>query len=530
MGLFVVETGVRGKGFFSTVVTPRKSVRRDLLNIEVTANRRTISNLSRMFAQQYESCMGRLRAFNSVNPFSCLEIDPPEKMMGIDFASLTDEFLVRQMDKTLLDLTHIEMKLAQYRSEPRGEVMEGNMAIPPPLPVPRVPAKHLATEITAPTILKTAKLLTDDLLFNPDSGVPYPRNETEYLALMAHLLDASGRFPGDSDPLVNGRFSEKGSAQVQHATIKRKGVAFGVEVFSPHLCVHPRKNRFVFDADLISQASSFGAYGLRGVSYDRQYYYERRLFECDRAPFVWVGGWPVSFAGTQGFTTSYEERDLYYSFIHFVMTYGEFQGYGLTSYSIRESVSSAFYRNVFRNRGNLLLDGSEQLRNPRFLMWAFAHSGRLSAFYPFAKSFGSVPAESAPIAEAAIRDVHKRITPPEELGNRELEFIGVRRVNGGMFPLAVDHGVYPPHNRYPIVDGRPVLSQKEVNLSSGVKDAWFEAIGGEKGLAEGNSLYFGGLVTFGGIREAKRREKEREGSALFNLGDRTRGWLVRMSK
>ncbi len=42
------------------------------------------------------------------------------------------------------------------------------------------------------TDCKIAGLLTDDLLFNPRSGVPYPRSAEEYRGLMDQILDPGG--------------------------------------------------------------------------------------------------------------------------------------------------------------------------------------------------------------------------------------------------------------------------------------------------------------------------------------------------
>ncbi len=350
---------------------------------------------------------------------------------------------------------------------------------------------------------RASKLLTDDLLFNSKSGLEYPRSATEYHDLMAKILDNQGRFPGDHERLSPlGTFTAKGLKGAAHVDLNRRGTHFHAEIFFPQVHTRGLKNRIIFDADFISQAASFDAYGVRGVSYDRESYYARRLFACEKVPFIWVDGWPISFAAIQGFDTTYEGKELYYAFIHFVMTYGAFQGSGLTSYSVREGISSLFYRNIWHNRPNLMLDENEKIKDSRLKMWTFAHSGRFTPFYVFMRSFGSVNPNSAPITESIIRDVHQRITPAEDIERRRLVSLGVSGMNGGSFPLAVDEGVYPVHNRYPVEGGNPLLPQSELNLSSSVREAWFKAIGEKQGLIDGNGLYFGGLVTFCGIRKA----------------------------
>ena len=103
-------------------------------------------------------------------------------------------------------------------------------------------------------------------------------------------------------------------------------------------------------------------------------------------------------------------------------------------------------------------------------------------------------------------------------------------MNGGQFPIAVDEGVYPENTRYPLERGRVIFPQSEVDLSSSIRDVWLEAIGGEQGVADGNGLYFGGLVTFGRIQAAKKKESMREGGIVEGAGDRVRSWAVRHSK
>lgn len=371
--------------------------------------------------------------------------------------------------------------------------------------------------------LRTKKLLTDNLLFDPQSGAGYPRNADEYNALIAQIVDAAGRFPGDSDALTPaGTYAPK-MPGVSHLTLKRKGKEFQVEILAPSLHAQGVKNRLIFDADLISQAASFESYGTAGVSYDRESYYVRRLFNAEIVPFIRLDGFPVSFAALQGFQTSFQEQELYYAFIHFTMTRGAVQGYGLTSYLVREGLSSLYYRDVWRNKPNLMIAGDGQVKDYRLRMWAFAHSGRFTPFYAFVKGLGGVGEEQQPVADAIIGDVHQRITSPDDQAVRGKPLSrGVIRVNGGSFPIAADRQVYPANTRYPVKDGKVLLSQSEIDLPTSIRQVWLDMLGGEEGVAQGNGLYFGGLVTFGRIQDAKKREKEREGGGVM---ERTGNWL-----
>lgn len=376
-------------------------------------------------------------------------------------------------------------------------------------------------------------LLTGNHLFNPAAGVAYPRTAAEYDQLISRLVDGGGRFPGDTETLTRqGTFTPKQKG-VSHLPLKRKGRRFQVEVLSPKLNAQGVKNRLIFDADLLAQGASYDAYGTAGVSYDTENYYVRRLFNAEKVIFIRFDGWPVSFAAMQGYQMSYEGRELYYAFIHFVMTRGAFQGYGLTSYAIREGISSLLYTDAWRNRPNLMIDDKGQLKDYRFRMWVAAHSGRFTPFYAFARGFAGIDPAWDPIAQAIFRDVHKRITPPEELVDRPQPVErGAVQVNGGKFPLALDEGVYPLHTRYPVKNGVVEFPVSEADLHSSMQEVWLREIGGQEGVAAGNGLYFGGIVNLGRIREAKKKEKQRErkGGNLERTGDKVRSWFIKREK
>ena len=387
-------------------------------------------------------------------------------------------------------------------------------------------ARRVGIEAAAPEILipDASVKLTDDFLFNPEGGLGYPRDPKEYQELLARIVDEKGVFPGDSDGLKGkGTFSPAAKG-VSHYSLKRGGVKFQVEIFSPARHAPELENRLIFDADLVSQGASFDAYGTPGVSYDRQSYYKDRLYNAEKVVFIRYNGWPVSFAAMQGYQMSFEGKDLYYAFIHFVMTRGRFQTYGLTSYSIREGMSDLFYWDVRRNLPNLMFNEKGQLKDYRWRMWAAAHSGRFAPFYAFVKGFRGIDPSSDPVAQAIFQDVHNRITPNEELVRRgRPEARGVVQVNGGKFPIAVDHEVYPPHTRYPVRSGSVAFPLREKNLPGSIRETWLETIGGEEGVMAGNGLYFGGLVTIRKIREAKKKEKLRDGKV--GRADRAAGKL-----
>ncbi|MCU0640639.1 MAG: hypothetical protein MUC35_00940 [Candidatus Margulisbacteria bacterium] len=507
---------------FRPNVRPLSLVRQDLFTLGIRRiGLADIRSLTQLPDKKYDALIDKLRAAIKETAFDELLIDPAPKLLDIPFDRVPLSFLRENIRGMALDLTKLRRKWLAY-SRRQSWPVTPEFKPQRPQEVPIAPA---------PVVLKAAALLTDQLLFDPRSGAGYPRTAEEYKALIGLLIDDRGRFPGDSEALLpNGTFAAR-QGGVRHLQLRRRGENFDVEIISPVRHAQGVKNRLIFDVDLISQAASFEAYGTPGVSYDRESYYVRRLFDADRVPFIRWHGFPVSFAAVQSFQTMYAGQELSYAFIHFVMTRGLFQGSGLTSYAIRESLSSLYYGNAWHNRPALLLQPDGAVDHARFKMWAFAHSGRFTPFYAFIKGMASVGQEQELIAAAIFDDIHRRITEPADLVRRDRPLLlGVRSVNGGTFPLALDSGVYPPHTRYPVKHGQPVFPQSEIDRPSQIRHSWLEAIGGERGVQEGNGLYFGGLVTLGAIRSAKRREKERDGGGVIEqTGDRLRSWLVSRS-
>jgi hypothetical protein len=228
-----------------------------------------------------------------------------------------------------------------------------------------------------------------------------------------------------------------------------------------------------------------------------------------------------------------EDRELYYAFIHFVMTNQLFQKYGLTSWAIRDGMTTLFLRDILRHEPNWILDKQGRLTDTRWTMWACAHSGRYTPFYAYVKGFADVPEGWDQIPAAMFADVHRRITPAAEITARGMpQFRGIQRVNGGCFPIAMDPGVYEPRTRYAVRDGQVQFPASEKEHSSPViRQAWLDAIGGEEGVANGNSLYFGGLVNIWRIYKAIMRERAQEQTGLAGLlergAERVRGGIVK---
>jgi hypothetical protein len=503
-------------------VRPLETVAQDFFRLNINLGRSAKKYLAGYPKEQYGSFLRLAARVRALTKFTTLFVDQAEKVRDIDFDRLPVNFALEQIKQTSLDLSGLAQKLNAYRKRPQ--------LAETPLPVEagsaREAVERTETGSAPPVLIPGAdKLLTANLLFNPQAGIGYPRNAAEYQALIARLVDAAGRFPGDSEALTPaGTYAPK-MPGVNHLTLNRKGKEFQVEILAPSLHAQGVKNRLIFDADLISQAASFESYGTAGVSYDRESYYVRRLFNAEIVPFIRQDGFPVSFAALQGFQTTFQDQELYYAFIHFTMTRGAVQGFGLTSYLVREGLSSLYYRDVWRNKPNLMITEDGKVKDYRLRMWAFAHSGRLTPFYAFVKGLGGVGQEQQPVADTIIGDVHRRITALEEQSVRgEPRSCGVVTVNGGSFPIAVDQQVYPSHVRYPVKDGQVIFPQSEIDLPTSIRQVWLNMLGGEAGVTQGNGLYFGGLVTFGRIQDAKSREQQREGGGLL---ERTGDWLRR---
>jgi hypothetical protein len=195
-------------------------------------------------------------------------------------------------------------------------------------------------------------LLTEDLLFNSKDGVPYPQSPEDYQAIMAKILDAKGRFPGDTEALTPAGTYAPRLRGVKHFTLARKPFSLQGEMLSPALHAPGLKNRFIFDADLVTQTASFDSYGTPGVSYAKEAYYVERLYKADKVVFFRIGQWPIAFAAVSEYQALFAGRTLNYGFIQFGMTVGRFQKCGLCSYAIRMGLRSLFINNVLYNKPN----------------------------------------------------------------------------------------------------------------------------------------------------------------------------------
>ncbi len=496
----------------------RGIVEKDFQELNIKLNRKTIRYLSKYSESQYANLVSRVDLFLKTERFERLYIDSPEKVVEINFSELSDSFLSRCIIGTALDLRGLSRALAIYRKQ-----QADSKALNEITPVEEKPLG--APQIFIPD---ASKILTNDLLFNPEC--PYPNNEREYREMIRKITDKRGRFPGDLEaPTTNGLFINPSRKKegVRTYTLRRNGDIFVAQFFNPLRLALRLKNRMIFDFDLLSQKATFDTYGNKGCSYDRRTYYEERFFSSKVVGFIYLGNFPVNFSAITQYETQIEGRSLLYAFIHAVMTLGDYQRMGLTSYSVREILSSIYYRNVWENeKGNLFVDREGKIKNKRLAMWAAAHSGRTPVFHAFNKSFKMESFEIKEpdiIRKAIISDADRRITPTKDRG-----------IRGALTPLNantfLDRGVYPPHNRYPLDDeGKAIIPQKEKELCT--FPLFMELIGGEEGLKNGNSLYIIGQVTFGKIREAKKREVRREGGTWFEQGlDTARGKIVSLIK
>lgn len=337
-------------------------------------------------------------------------------------------------------------------------------------------------------------LLTDDLLFNPGSGVSYPKSSGEYQALLDAILDEKGRFPGDAGALTPARTYASRLHGTKHFTLNRGPLTLQGEMLSPAQHAPGLKNRFVFDADLVTQTASFDSYGTLGVSYAKEAYYVKRLYRADKVVFFRAGRWPVAFAAVSEYQAPFAGRVLSYGFIQFGMTLGRFQKCGLCSYAIRMGLRSSFIKNVIYNRPSLMCAYDGKLRDYRFKMWVAAHSGRFVPFYMVRKIIDGIQLDWEPIAQAMFYDAHRKITPIKLLAGDPVPK-AIQKVNGKYVPVALDKAVYPVHNRYPVEAGKVIFPDSEKALLSAIRSNWLEAIEGEAGIAAGNGLYFGGVFT-----------------------------------
>ncbi|MBU1616384.1 MAG: hypothetical protein KKF06_01210 [Candidatus Margulisbacteria bacterium] len=382
-----------------------------------------------------------------------------------------------------------------------------------------------------------AKMLSEDGLYNPNGDIPYPRNEREFSRVLSRLVDNRGRFPGDSDPLIvkiNGEpFFSPDVSGTTHVSLKRRGEVFRSEDFSPRAHARGKESGLIFVADLITQIATYDAYGVMGCSYDRDRYYAKRFFASENTPFIWHGGLPVSFAALQRFKATFQDKRLFYTFIHFTMTMGEYQKYGLTYYSVREAVTSLFLHNLWGKLPNLMIDANGKLKNEQLVMWVAAHSGRFPVWHAFQRGFGSVrnPEQNRELAGQIIHDIHQRITPEAEVKSRQLSYVGPIDSGDKELIAAVDVGVYPPANRYASENNRVVFSQDEHRLPRKTFEPWLKAIGGEEGIINGNALYMLGQLDPMIILRAKIREeaRDREGKVgrVEDLLNRLRSILIK---
>jgi len=506
----------------------------------------TLRHLKGYSNDQYNSLMTLLKSAQKITKFNRVLIDPPKKISADDSINIlkdeqrAEKFLLTRIRGNTLDLRELRLTWAVFqKEEERSPIAPSHKISPSSVPV---------KSVTRPEILKprAREILTPDRLLNPKAlnpEHPYPETLEEYNETL-HFITGNGKFgkfPGDEEALSHLEYfwSPKLRREgVRTYFFNRGGYDFTAVVFNPKLHARQFKNRLIFDGDLVSQAATYGAIKKVGCSYDRTSYYEDRLFTSDSVAFIYYEGMPVSFAAVTNYKTKFADRHLSYAFIHFVMTLGKFQGMGLTSYIVREILSSMYYHNIWRQiwwrQGkNLFIDKKGNLKNQVFTMWVLCHTGRIPAAHQFLTSFKVFDPrieQSQEIVETVVKDADQKISG--DRGERQL------------YPVApyawCDEGAYPPKNRYLVGPDKEVdIPKREQRLSTypivmgilggtGSKNDKKKIKSGKEGLKNGNSGYFVGLLNLGRIEAAKRKERQKRGGGpLEQFGDSIRGRILK---
>lgn len=481
-------------------------------------DRGTLGRLSAYPHLQYRGLLEIVDKTRALVFLDKIRIDEASLLKDLDLHEIAGDhkFLKGLPDGRTLDLTGLRLKWAVHLKE---------NGFPQNAPVSAEPPSHERGPEEAPFITprKTFKVLTHDLMFKPDA--PYPESPIEYREMIRGITTPSGVFPDDSGAPPAGYIVPPGQKGVKTYSLVRKGKPFTAQFFNPEEHALNIRNRLIFTFDLLSQRATLDAYGIRGCSYDRVSYCERRYFASDRVGIILYEGMPVSFAAVTQYETFIEGNPLKYVFIHVVMTMSgvrdiSFQRMGLTSYLIREIGSSMFYRNIWENEHkNPHVDPDGNLANERFKVWAAAHSGRASVFHAFSTSFLMAPSEMRhpdAVRKVIVESADEKITG--------------RRGGRALYPVRADvfrdEAIYPPSNRYQLDEnGNVKFPPSERKLSTFPE--FSRLMGGDAGPKGGDAIYMVGEITLDRIRAAKKREKMREGSGRIEGAiDDARGWVI----
>jgi hypothetical protein len=492
-------------------------------------DRAILNNLSGYSRVQYRGVLSILDAAQKIAFFDKIKVPSASALKDIrdaDFSKMAaaPQFIKQLFSGRTLDLRGLALEWLMFKKDRGEEIAKEPVKM---LPGGQISETTASPKInTLPAVPKASDFLTGDLMFNPHA--PCPESPRVYREMIRKITSERGIFPGDHDAPPPGYIVHPGLKGVKTYTLVRKGNVFTAQFFNPSEHALGIKNHLVFLFDLTTQMATWGAYGIRGCTYDRLAYCERRYFASDTVGIILFEGMPVSFAAVTQFETLVNDHPLKYVFIHVVMTVNgindlSFQRMGLTSYLIREIGSSLFYQNAWRNEGkNPHLSENGDLVNERFRVWAAAHSIRASVYHAFSTSFQMAPPEMKEpdiVRRAVAESADQKIT-----GDRHGRVL--RPVSADVFR---DEGIYPPHNRYPTgADGKVIIPDTERRLSTYPR--WYSLAGGDEGLRNGDSLYIVGEITFDKIRAAKKREKQREGGGIFErAGDWVRGQAVKFS-
>ncbi len=506
---------------------PAMTIKQDFFVIGVSISNKHVKRLATYPEYIQDILLDKIREACEIYAFDSIRVDKFSKVKGTDFFKITPEFLVECVEDTVLDLTDLPKKLSDFNKRQRI-AGQGQGDLFPKMTVIKKgpsPAKHSKPNI----ISGIANPLSENLLLDPAKLVkeyPYPQKPVEYRNLLQFITHGTGVFPGDQEALTPYDYFSRRDVRARGVSMYslRSGNKDFIAVFlNPRTHALQFRNRLIFDADLVSQAATYGAIGKTGCSYDRVSYYENRFFDSDVVGFIYYGDMPVSFATVSQMDVLVKDHGpLTFGFIHFVMSLGEFQSRGFTSYLATEILSRMYFLNAWRNeKANLFINEKGRLVSNRFAMWCLCHTGRIPAGHQFLSRFS--------------------ITDPRISRSGELVKLMVETADHGLYgdrgdrqlvpvtPFAWrDEAVYPPENRYPTdSEGNVFIPEREKALYT--YPQILEILGGEEGIKKGNGAYYIGLITFDRVRASKKMNKRKVSGVgqVESFGDRIRGSLIK---
>ena len=489
------------------------------LRLGITLDRETVKRLSCYSPESFHVFLDRVTMFKSVKTFDEIKVDSFDHVKQVDFKALPDKFLKERMEANVLDLRDLESKLYLWKVRTFNH-NNHHEAVEPETQRPETSAVTSLPDFFMDNGKKvlTAKKLLDPAKLNPRN--PYPTDPHGY-AQMIECIKKEGGFGDPREMEYIEYLLNNPQSGLEVHRFERKGVELAAVFFDPKIHALQYFNWLIFIADFVSQAATYGAYKKIGCTYDRKTYYEDRIWQADRAGFVFYGDMPVSFASASCFDTEYKGVPFSYAFLHFTMTLGQFQGLGIGSYVATEMLTSMYMKALRRNKlRNPVVDEKGRLRREFFSVWACAHTGRIPAGHTIITSLGTSGQKienSAEIAEAVVKHADSMITPWGREGRPLIQVtpFGWR-----------DVGIYPPENRQIDSSGKAVISPEERKLKS--FETILKILGGEEGMEAGNGAFYAGLITPSLIsaRRQKNRSSIKMKSSSWELIDRLRGKIL----